>query len=58
MIFNIINETLISFKQNNSINNIEFEDKESKKDKRKKIVSIYKNYLKNNPNNETFSENL
>ena len=53
--FNIINNTLVSFKENN---NIEVEDKESKKDNRKMIASIYKDYLENKSNDETFSENF
>ena len=56
--FNIINNTLVSFKENNNINNIEVEEKESKKDNRKTIASIYKDYLENKSNDETFSENF
>ena len=53
--FNIINNTLVSFKENN---NIEVEDKDSKKDNKKTIASIYKDYLENKSNDETFSENF
>ena len=55
---NIVNNTLVSFKESN---NIELEDKKSttKKDfKTKMLTSIYKDYLENKSNDETFSENF
>ena len=55
---NIINNTLVSFKESN---NIEVEEKKSitKKDlKTKMITSLYKDYLENKSNDETFSENF
>ena len=55
--FNIINNTLLSFQESN--NNIENEEKCSKKDNRTKMIaSIYKDYLENKSNDETFSENF
>ena len=56
---NIINNTLVSFKENN--NNIKVEENKSisKNDcKNKMISSIYKDYLENKSNEETFSENF
>ena len=54
---NLINNTLLSFKENN---NILVEDKSvSKNDgKAKMIASIYKDFIENKSNEETFSENF
>ena len=55
---NIFNNTLVSFKESN---NIELEEKKSttKKDfKTKMLTTIYKDYLENKSNDETFSENF
>ena len=53
--FNIINNTLVSFKESN---NIEVEESSKKDNKTKMIASIYKDYLENKSNEETFSENF
>ena len=56
---NIINNTLLSFKE--SGNNIETEENKSiskNECKNKMIASIYKDYLENKSNEETFSENF
>jgi hypothetical protein len=55
---NIVNNTLVSFKESN---NIELEEKKSrtkKEFKTKMITTIYKDYLENKSNDETFSENF
>ena len=55
---NIVNNTLVSFKESN---NIEVEEKKSinKNDfKAKMLTSIYKDYIENKSNDETFSENF
>ena len=52
---NIINNTLLSFKENN---NIVVEDKSKNDGKAKMISSIYKDYIENKSIEETFSENF